>query len=310
MVYINLIKKEKERIEMTKKNPWFTDKYFIITGGSSGIGLALSKEFLLNGARVIIVSYDPNEFEAARTELETLPDIEEKIEFYKCDITKAEDRMALKEELLKRNFDIAGLVNNAGITTYGPFFETPSKDIERLMQINFVGSIMFTKDLFPLCLTQECLEEGQLKYIVFMSSTSGIVPFPFIGGYSGTKRGVEFFLESLSHELPKNVKILRMRPGTVYTNLYKNALQADCADINDLLQTTENMKVNITADKVAKPLVKAIIKKKSGRMYPNLTTRLFYGMLAMPFLGKRMMKYATKKMESGFEKKSDIKSEI
>ena len=290
---------------MSKKKPWFTDKYFIITGGSSGIGLEVSKELLLNGAKLIISSYDSKEFDDARIVLEAIPNSNGKFEFYKCDITNAEDRIALREELEKKDYDIAGIINNAGITTYGPFFKTPSKHIQSLVNTNFVGSIMFTRDLFPLCLTQACLNNGELKYIIFMSSTSAIVPFPFIGGYSGTKRGVEFFLESLSHELPKNVKILRMRPGNVYTNLYKNALQADCADINDLLETTENMKVNITPDKVAKPLVKAIIKKKSGHMYPNLKTKLFFGLLAMPFLGKRMMKYATKRMESGFEEEAE-----
>ncbi len=289
---------------MTKKQPWFMGKYFIITGGSSGIGLGLSKELLLNGAKVIIVSYDPNEFEVARKELvEYIPDldVDANVKFYKCDVTSAEDRIALREQLEKQNLEMVGLINNAGITTWGPFFKTPSKEIERLMRVNFVGSVMCTRDFFPLCLKPGLENTKEVRYIVFMSSTSGIVPFPFIGGYSGTKKGVEFFLQSLANELPKNVKMIRMRPGTVETNLYKNAPKTDGCNAHDIIQMTADMKQSLTVEDITKPLVKAIIKKKSKSMYPNLKTRLFYNMLVMPLFGKHIMRFATRKMEAMFE---------
>jgi len=141
----------------------------------------------------------------------------------------------------------------------------------------------------------------EVRYVVFMSSTSGIVPFPYIGGYSGTKKGVEFFLKALANELPKNVKMLSMRPGTVHTNLYKNSPKTEGCDIDKLIEMTEDMNQMLTVEQITKPLVKAIKNKKSGAMYPNLKTKIFYNMLVMPLLGKYALKFAAKRMADRFE---------
>ncbi len=284
---------------MSKQQPWFQNKSFLITGGSSGIGLAISKELLQKGAKVIIISHNPKEFDDARKACEQVPNSSGRFTFYKCDITNLDDITALKGQLESEHDDIVGLINNAGITTYGPFLKTPTSQINRLMQINFVGTILVTHEIFPLVLLKE-LGKNDIRYLIYTSSIAGSVSFPYVGGYPGTKAGVEMFLRAFEFELPKNVKILVMRPGPVRTAIYDNAKTAPGADVQHLVNVFEKTSFIIPED-VASVLVDNICKKKRGLIYPSFSARLMFSLMSMPLFGKYVIRYLSQGLRKKFK---------
>ncbi len=269
---------------VSKEYPWFKGMNFIVTGGSSGIGLAISKLLSKEDARVIAVSYNEEEFMLAKTEL---GEYQKNVEFFRCDITNSEDRQSLIEKLKPYSQSLAGLINVAGITTYGPFFKTPPQAIDRMLNINFTGTILFIREIFPLILENSI---STIKYLGFVSSTSGGAPFVYIGGYPGTKAGVEMFLRSLRLEMPEDVKIVTIRPGPVSTNLYNNAVIAPGSNITALFKFEKKM--FISPEEVAIPLIQAIKKRKQGIIYPNFTTKLLVKLMSGRFLGKAITKRA------------------
>ena len=272
-------------------NSWFEGMTFIVTGGSSGIGLGISKILSKESAKVIAVSYNEEEFASAKTEL---GDLQMNVEFFKCDITNNQDRQGLIEYLRNYSGQLAGLINVAGITTYGPFFKTPTQAINRMLNINFTGTILFIRDIFPLILENST---SKYKYLGFVSSTSGGAPFVYIGGYPGTKAGVEMFLRSIKLEMPEDVKILMIRPGPVKTNLYSNAVIAPDSDITALFKFEKRM--FILPIEVATPLIQAIKKGKQGIIYPNFTTKLMVKLMSSRLIGNSISKRAAMYMMQG-----------
>jgi len=264
------------------RTPWFDGKTFVVTGGSSGIGFAISQQLAQEGAKVIAVSYNPKEFPIAQSKLDV---DQQNIEFFRCDITNSEDREALKLFISNQERSLAGIINAAGITTYGPFFDTPVTALKKLYDINFSGTILFIRDIFPLVLKEQTTD---IKYLGFISSTSGATPMAHFGGYPATKVGVEMFLRCLELESPKNVKMLAIRPGPVKTNLYSDVESVPDYNIKMLIDSSGKMQ--LLPENVASVFVRAIRKKKRGIIYPNFGTKIMVLLLKRKFIAKLLMK--------------------
>lgn len=274
-----------------RKKSWFVDKTFIISGGSSGIGLEIGRQLLMNEAKLVIVSNNPEEFKHAKKELNNYVD---RVEFYKCDITKDEDRLALRQSLESKPNNYVGLINCAGITAFGPFFKIPINSIKQLIRVNIEGTMLFTRQIFSLLLSKPI---EPILYLIFISSTSSVLELPFFSSYAGTKAGIDMLFRSIRYELPDNVHVLLMRPSVVNTKLYARADTAPGANITERI---EKIKWNlIKPEQVAKPLVQAIIKKKSGIIYPNLMTKLQLRMMTFPLIKKISQRLAYKYLEKG-----------
>ncbi|MHA2225700.1 MAG: SDR family NAD(P)-dependent oxidoreductase [Candidatus Hodarchaeales archaeon] len=280
------------------KRSWFSNHTFLITGGSSGIGLEISKNLLLNDANVIMVSNNPTEFEEVKSML-SYP--RHRMDFFKCDITDEEDRSNIQKYLQSRSSDLVGIINCAGITTFGRFFETPIDSLKQLIRVNFEGTILLTRMIFPLLLASS----PRLRYLVYISSVSTTLELPFFGVYPGTKAGVDMFFRSLKHELPKSVKILIIRPSAVDTQLY--AKGATAPDANVIPRLEKAKKFFIKPEQVAHTLVQAIIKKKAGVIYPNRVTKVQLWIMGLPLLGKwiRLMSYKYLEKGTSTERKSE-----
>ena len=278
-------------MEMVRKTHWFSDQTFIITGGSSGIGLEISKLLLQGNAKIIAISNDPTEFQNAQ---KSLGENIDRIEFIECDITKESDRMKIGNNLNSRS--MAGLINCAGILTYGKFFETPKAELARVLEVNYVGTILLIREIFPLVLSQ-AVEDARLAYLVFISSLSPFLDLPYFGVYPSSKAGVDAFFRGLSHEMPQNIKVLLIRPSSVRTDLYTKAGIATGASREILLKNTRMM--DIKPEQVAKTVVKAIEKKKTGIIYPTYLTKVQMRILNFPVIGSRLRKIAIHSLERG-----------
>ena len=127
------------------KNLSLQDKVIIVTGASSGIGLASARQFGSEGARVVMAARSLDKLEALAPSVAP-PD---RVLCVKCDVTLEDDCRALVEAAVARFGRIDILVNNAGISMRAMFKDLDLQVIHRLMDVNFWGTVFCTKYALP-----------------------------------------------------------------------------------------------------------------------------------------------------------------
>jgi len=146
------------------------DKVIVVTGGGNGMGRALVLNLLSKGASVAAV--DINESALLET-VELAGNKKDKVSTHLVNITNREAVTALPEQVIARHGSVDGLINNAGIIQ--PFVRVNDLDyaaIERVMNVNFYGTLYMTKVFLPYLLKRP---EGHITNI---SSMGGFIPFP------------------------------------------------------------------------------------------------------------------------------------
>jgi short-subunit dehydrogenase len=227
------------------------DKVVIITGASSGIGLATAREFARLGARVVL---------AARR-IDLLRDIEnelkssgyEAVSFY-ADVTVESDCRILIEKTIEKYGRIDILVNNAGISMRAIFAEVEISVLKRLFDVNFWGAVQCTKYALPYLIASK-------GTVVGMSSLAGIVGLPARTGYSASKYALHGFLETLRIEnLHNGLHVLVMCAGFTKSDIRKKALTADGTPQGYTPREEEKMTM---PEEVAIDLIKAIRRHRN-----------------------------------------------
>jgi len=194
------------------------DKTIVVTGGSVGIGLAVSKKIASEGGTVIIFARDKNNLLSA---VRTLNDSSGKQHHYfSGDVGKLED-VKLFSDWIKRKFgQIHGLVNCAGI--YGPIGKTTSVDMNEFLdaiKINLMGTIYMCNSLSNI------FSNTSKKKIVNFSGGGGGGAFPNYSAYAVSKAGIVRFTENLSIELLEdNFDVNCVGPGFVATRIHDKTL--------------------------------------------------------------------------------------
>jgi short-subunit dehydrogenase involved in D-alanine esterification of teichoic acids len=182
-----------------------------ITGGASGIGLALAKEFLNYENTVIICGRSLEKLESAK---EQYPDIYT----IQCDVSNLNEVRQAAEKIETDFGSLNILVNNAGIQHIFDFYEDESA-IEKLdeeININFRAVVHLTKLFLPI------LKKAPEAAIVNVSSFLGIVPKKSAPGYCATKAALHAFSKSLRYQLENSsIKIFEIITPLVDTNMTK-----------------------------------------------------------------------------------------
>lgn len=176
----------------------------VITGVSTGIGLAAAQELVARGWKVF----------GTLRRLEDAPALGPLFTPVLLDVTDRAALRALGERLAGES--IEGLVNNAGIAVPGPLLELPEEDLRRQMEVNFFAPVAVTRELFPR------LAKG--ARVVMVSSVSGKVGYPFLGAYAASKHALEGASESLRRELLlHDIDVVLLCPGAIQTPIWKKA---------------------------------------------------------------------------------------
>jgi uncharacterized oxidoreductase len=188
----------------------------LITGGGTGIGLALAEALQKEGSQVLICGRHEESLAAAA---EALPGLEYKV----CDVTDPADRDALVEWVRLKHPGMDVLINNAGIQREINFRKglEELEDGENEILTNFESAIYLTAQFLPQ------LQSQTEAAVVNVTSGLAFVPIAAMPVYCATKAGLHSFSQSLRHQLATtSVKVFELIPPTVDTALDKGAREA------------------------------------------------------------------------------------
>ncbi len=226
------------------------DKVVVVTGASSGIGLALVHEYAGRGAKVV----------AAARSVEKLQQIAHgiiakggDILVVETDVTSEKDCKNLIEKSIEKYGKIDILINNAGISMRALFEDLDLEVIRKLMDVNFWGTVYCSK----YALKHLLQSKGSL---VGVSSIAGYKGLPGRTGYSASKFAMHGLLEVIRIEnMKKGLHVLIACPGFTATNIRNTALSASGAQQGESPRDEEKM---MSAEKVAIEIATAIEKRK------------------------------------------------
>jgi len=262
------------------------DKVVIITGGSSGIGRALAIEFAKLGGKIVITGRNEERLNEVGQELDELkaPNL-----CLRLDVAQEADNAQLVKETMHAFGKIDILINNAGISMRALFEDIQLDVFERVMNINFNGTLYATK----YCLPHILESKGS---VVGVSSINGYRGTPARTAYTASKYAMNGFFEALRTEvMHRGVHILVACPGFTGTNIRNAALTADGTSQGDSPRDEGKM---MTAEEVAKGIIKAIRKRKRDVVFTR------QGKLAV-FLNKWMPGRMDKIVFNVFAKEPD-----
>lgn len=184
-----------------------TGNTLLVTGGSSGIGLAIAKAFLELGNRVIICGRDSHKLAQVK---ELYPEIYP----FKCDITQPNEVSNLFANIRHRFGRLNLLVNNAGVLNSYDFVNDEDAFVSSQQEINtnILGTVCVTKAALPMLLNEA---ESAL---INISSIVALVPTSNMCVYSATKAALHAFSRSIRYQLrDTSVKVLEVLPPFVDT---------------------------------------------------------------------------------------------
>ncbi|PYR93642.1 MAG: hypothetical protein DMG19_01305 [Acidobacteria bacterium] len=186
----------------------FDGKVAIVTGATSGIGMATAFRFAEQGARVAAVG----------RKKEILSKVQrQNIRTYSVDLTNEQETSTFARRALEDFGGVDILVNAAGIIANGTIENTSLADYDLMMNINVRSVLQLTQLLLPSIIERK-------GNIVNVSSVTGLRAFPNVFAYCVSKAAVDQFTRCAALELaPKGVRVNAVNPGVVRTNLHLNS---------------------------------------------------------------------------------------
>ena len=251
------------------------DKIVVITGASSGIGLALATVFANEKAKLVIAARNIEKLNQIASEMRN-NGIE--VLTIKADVSIEADCKKIIESTIEKFGGIDILINNAGISMRALFDELDLNVIRQVMDVNFWGTVYCTKYAIPYLLKSK-------GSVVGVSSIAGYVGLPGRTGYSASKFAMQGFLEVLRTEnLKKDLHVLIACPGFTASNIRNSALAKDGSMQGESPRDEDKM---MLADDVAKSILHAVRKRKNTLI---LTTQGKLVVLMKKFFPKALIK--------------------
>ena len=222
----------------------------VITGASSGIGEATARELARLGWRCVLLARRAGELERIANEIGG--------EWETCDVADRAQVDAAAARVLERHPVIGLLVNNAGIPARGSFLDIDPELVERVTDVNYLGSVWCLRAFAP------GLHAG--AHVVNLVSVAGTVAFAPAGAYAASKHAQLAFSRSVAALLaPRGVRVHTVMPGFVETEGFPQRAK---------LRSPLLRRYVIEADDVARAIVRAVEKGKSEVTVPWFPYRL------------------------------------
>jgi len=266
-------------------------KVVIITGASSGIGLAIAKEFASKSSKVVLAARNFEKLKQIENEILSKNQIAYAV---KTDVSIESDVENLINKTIKKFGEIHILINNAGVSMRAMFNDLNLDVIREIMDINFWGTVYCTKYALPYILKNK-------GSVVGISSVSGFAPLPARSGYCASKYAIHGFLETIRIEnLKTGLHVLIVTPGFTSSNIRNTALSADGSPQKETPRDEDKM---MSAEEVAHRVYKAVKKRKRFQVYTVIGKAIRVFNFFLPrFTDNRVYKQMAKEPNSPLKK--------
>lgn len=198
-------------------NPFsLAGKTAVVTGGATGLGLAMTECLVEAGARVAVVSRNKTHFEQNCTSFG------ENVCFFSGDVADTDSVPALAAQILQTVGTVDILINNAGNHCKKPIEHMETAEFSKVLQTHLVGAFALTRALLAPMRAQK---SGS---ILFLASMTSYIGQPAVMGYAAAKAGVLGMVHTLSAEVAsEGVRVNAIAPGWIDTPMYRQATNAD-----------------------------------------------------------------------------------
>lgn len=276
---------------------YFKDKVAIVTGASSGIGLATATLLAKYQAKVVLAARSEDKLNELSRQLSQYSEVIS----VKTDVSNQEDCSRLIEKTIQKFGRIDILINNAGISMRAMFKDLDLSVIHRLMDVNFWGTVYCTKYALPYLLESK-------GSVVGVISTAGYKGLPGRTGYSASKFAINGFLDTLrSEHLYDGLHVMIYAPGFTASNIRKTALMADGSIQGETPREEGKM---MTSERVGEIMLNHI-RKRSRRATLTFTGKLLLVLTRLfPTITDHMEYwYMAREPDSPFKRRSEIMKE-
>ncbi|HEY4705776.1 MAG TPA: SDR family NAD(P)-dependent oxidoreductase [Thermoplasmata archaeon] len=195
----------------------FSGRVVLVTGGTSGIGLAAARAFLEEGARVAIVG---RRADRGRVAVRTLRRVSEDVRFLRGDVSRSADVRRLVGSVLRASGGIDVLFNNAGVYLQKPVQATTEREWDRQLAVNLKGYFLMAREVVS------AMRRRGGGSIVNNCSISAHVGIAGEAAYAASKAGALLLTKVLAVELARyGIRVNSVSPGVIRTDMYDEWLR-------------------------------------------------------------------------------------
>lgn len=198
---------------------WYSlsEQVALVTGGSTGLGLAITRCLVSAGAFVCVASLEtPQQAE------EAMQEFGDHAQYYQFDITDTEKAQALVDEIVTQHGHIDILVNNAGNHCKKYIWDMTVEDYKSVLDVHLVGSFALSKAVVPY------MKENKHGRILFQASMTSYIGQPQVSGYATAKAGFLGLIHTMTAELAEyNITVNAIAPGWIDTPMFHKAVDND-----------------------------------------------------------------------------------
>lgn len=230
-------------------------KVAVITGASMGIGEAIAKLFLQEGAKLVLCARDLARMEAA---VPRIGGTWENTLCLSCDVGQRSQVDAMVHAALRRFGKIDILVNNAGFGLNDSVEKMDMGRFREMFETNLFGTVECMQAVIP------AMRQHGGGDIVNISSVSGHIATPYMGGYAATKHAMQAIGMAARMELKRhNINVVTVCPGYIATDFSKNMIKGSQPE-----RVGASARIGVGPEVVARDTLKAVLKRKRQALTP------------------------------------------
>jgi NAD(P)-dependent dehydrogenase (short-subunit alcohol dehydrogenase family) len=234
-------------------------EHALISGGGTGIGLAVARAMHAAGARVVLIGRrEPELAEAVRG-------IGEGASYVVHDITKFDAAGALVERISGEHGPITCLINNAGIHLKKPAIDTTPEEFQMVLNTHIFGAHALSRVVVPGMI------ERKHGSVIFMASMASLFGIPLVVAYAAAKSAMIGMIRTMATELsPHGVRVNAIAPGWIDTAMSRKAFEGDPTRKSKIISRTPMARLGEPSDVgwAAVYLTSAAAKFVTGSILP------------------------------------------